>query len=295
MDALFLVLLSILLLAGVSAVVTHTKWPYRAPCAALCLWLAGCVAALTGLLTASYAMVVHFEEIAQHQILLLPVDVTAVLVAWGFAGRVLSAYVRIHRKGRKRRQRHLQLLTLFGKSVHDLQAVILPSRQPLAYSVPGPDGGHAVISDCVLAEFTREEVDSVLAHEKAHLRQRHHLLTQFSDAWCAVLPKHSFAVRFAERFHGLIEMRADCAASVRCGRRATASALARMAYGKSPDAEADFGCPVAARRRHLLTNDRCCTSLTASTVFCVACAVAVTPAALTAAGVLAAACAWMCH
>ncbi|MFF8279569.1 M56 family metallopeptidase [Streptomyces lateritius] len=288
-------LLSILLLAGVSAVVTHTKWPYRAPCAALCLWLAGCVAALTGLLTATYTTVVHFEETVQHQIFRLPIDLTAVLVAWVFAGRVLREYIRIHRKGTQRRRRHLTLLALFGKTVHHLQAVILPSRQPLAYSVPGPDGGHAVISDCVLAEFTREEVDSVLAHERAHLRQRHHLLTQFSDAWCAALPKRTFAVRFAERFHGLIEMRADCAASVRCGRHATASALARMAYDKSPEPDSGSGCPVAARRRHLLTNDRCCSSLTASTVFCVACAVAVAPAVLAAAGVLAAACAWICH
>ncbi|MFE7328124.1 M56 family metallopeptidase [Streptomyces sp. NPDC057565] len=284
-----------LLLAGVSAVVTHAKWPYRAPCAALALWFAGCIGALTGLLFATYGLIVHFGEISQHQTLWLPVDLTAVVVAWAFVARVIRAYTRIHRQGSERRKRHLTLLGLFGRPVQHLRAVILPSRQPLAYSVPGPEGGHAVISDVVLAKFSREEVDSVLAHEQAHLRQRHHLLTQFSDAWCAALPKRTFAVRFAERFHGLIEMRADCAARVKCGRHTIASALARMAYDKSPEPAADSGCPVAARRRHLLTNDRCCSSLTASAVFCVACAVAAAPAALPAVGVLAAACTWICR
>ncbi|MFF7793440.1 M48 family metalloprotease [Streptomyces sp. NPDC007991] len=288
-------LLSVLLLAGVSAVVTHAKWAYRAPCAALALWLAGCLGALTGLMCATYGLAVHFEEIARHRTLRLPADLASVVIAWAFVARVIHAYTRIHRQGSQRRERHLTLLSLFGRADQKKRAVILPSRQPLAYSVPGPEGGHAVISDVVLAEFSREEVDSVLAHEQAHLRQRHHLLTQLSEAFCTALPKRLFAVRFAERFHGLIEMRADCAARVKCGRHVTASALARMAYDKSPEPEPGSQCPVATRRRHLLSNARCCNSLTASAVFCVACAVAVAPAVLTALGVLAAACTWICR
>ncbi|MFJ3213475.1 M56 family metallopeptidase [Streptomyces flaveolus] len=288
-------LLSVLLLAGVSAAVTRPRWPYRAPCAALTLWLAACLSALSGLLFATYGLVVHFDDVARHETLRLPFDLAGVVAAWMFTARVIRAYLRLHRQGSKRRERHLTLLSLFGRADHRLAAVILPSRQPLAYSVPGPDGGHAVLSDVVLAEFSREEVDSVLAHEQAHLRQRHHLLTQFADAFCVALPKRRFVVRFAERFHGLIEMRADCAARVQCGRHVTASALARMAYDKSPEPDLASDCPVAARRRHLLSNERCCSSLTASAAFCVACAVAVAPAVLTTLGVLAAACTWICR
>lgn len=295
MDALCFVLLSVLLLAGVSAAVTRTRWPYRAPCAALALWLAACLGALSGLLLSTYGLVVHFGEVAGHETLRLPFDLAAVVAAWMFVVRVIRAYVRLHRQGSARRERHLTLLSLFGRPDKRVPAVILPSRQPLAYSVPGPDGGHAVLSDIVLAEFSREEVDSVLAHERAHLRQRHHLLTQFADAFCASLPKWRFAFRFAERFHGLIEMRADCAARVQCGRHVTASALARMAYDKSPEPGIASDCPVAARRRHLLSNERCCSSLTASAAFCMACAVAVAPAVLTALGILAAACTWICR
>ncbi|MBQ1098263.1 M56 family metallopeptidase [Streptomyces sp. b94] len=288
-------LLSVLLLAVVSAAVTHTRWPYRTPCAALVLWLAACLGALSGLLMATYGLVVHFEGIAEHETLRIPFDLTAVVLAWMFVARVIRAYARLHRQSSMRRERHLTLLSLFGRADEQIPAVILPIRQPLAYSVPGPDGGHAVLSDVVLAEFSVEEVDSVLAHEQAHLRQRHHLLTQFADAFCAALPKRRFAVRFAERFHGLIEMRADCAARVQCGRHVTASALARMAYDKSLEPDIASDCPVAARRRHLLFNERCCNSLAASAAFCMACAVAVAPAVLTALGVLAAACTWICR
>lgn len=295
MDALWPVLLSVLLMASASAAVTVTKWPYRAPCAALALWLAGCVGALTALGCGTYALFAHFDVQLAHEMWRLPVDVLAVTGAWAFVARVVVAYVKVHRQGARRRDRHLSLLGLFGHRAAHLSAIILPSRQPLAYSVPGPEGGHAVISDTVLSEFTHEEIASVLAHEHAHLRQRHHLFIQLSEALCASLPKRPFTVRFSERFHGLIEMRADCAARVKCGRYATARALARMTPDSPERPAADSGCPVAARRRHLLTNERCCSSWTASTVFCVACAIAAAPVVLTALGVFAAACAYVCH
>jgi hypothetical protein len=120
--------------------------------------------------------------------------------------------------------------------------------------MPGPQGGHSVISDSLLSEFSREEVDCVLAHEQAHLRQRHHLLAEVSDALRTALPKRQFAVRFAERCSGLIEMRADCAARLKCGRQVTAQALARWST-EADAAPSGSSCPVAARRHHLLAND----------------------------------------
>ncbi|WP_187280458.1 M56 family metallopeptidase [Streptomyces sp. IB2014 016-6] len=288
-------LLSALLMASVSAVVTLAKWPFRAPCAALALWLAGFAGGLTALGCATYALFAHLDVQLAHERLRLPVDVLGVAGAWAFVVHVVVVYVRVHRQGVRRRERHLTLLGLFGYPVNHLSAVILPSRQPLAYSVPGPEGGRAVISDGVISGFTREEVASVLAHEHAHLRQRHHLLTQLSEALCASLPKRLFCVRFSERFHSLIEMRADCAARVKCGRYTIAQALARMAPDSPAVPTADSGCPVAARRRHLLSNERCCSSLASSAVFCLASAVAAAPAALTAAGALTAACTYVCH
>ncbi|MFF3341285.1 M56 family metallopeptidase [Streptomyces flavidovirens] len=276
-----------------SAVVTAAKWPYRAPCAALSLWLAGALAALTGLLLATYGVVADVDSALDHRKLRLPVDALAIVGAWAYVIHVLISFIKINRAARRRRERHVALLELFARPTLHLAAVVLPSRHPVAYSVPGPHGGHAVVSEAVLTNFSREEVASVLAHEEAHLRQRHHLFTQLVDALGSALPKRHFAVRFAERFSGLIEMRADCASRHKCGRHAAASALARMVPDSSD--EPASGCPVAARRRHLLFNDRCCNSLTSSAVYIVACSLAAAPVVLTAAGLLAAACNWICR
>ncbi|MET9553688.1 M56 family metallopeptidase [Streptomyces sp. NPDC006645] len=296
-DALCLVLLSVLLITTATTVVTTADWPGRAPCAALCLWLAGYVGGLSALVCATYGLFAELDENLAHRTLRLPADAAAVGFAWVFIARVVTAYVEVGRLARRRRERHLMLLELFGYAAQHLSAVVLPSRQPLAYSVPGrwSRRGHAVISDVVLAEFTREEVQSVLAHEQAHLRQRHHLLTQLSEALCTTLPRGQFTARFGDRIGNLIEMRADCAARVKCGRLTIAQALARMAPGKSPETAAGSRCPVAARRRHLLTNVRCCSSLTSSVVFGAACVLATAPVALLAVGALAAVCDWICR
>lgn len=94
---------------------------------------------------------------------------------------------------------------------------------------------------------------------------------------CVALPKRTFTLPIAERFHALIEIQAAPTVphAVRCGHHARASAPARMAYNNSP----------APGRRHLPTNDRCCRSLTA---YCEAFAEAAARAVLTAVGALAA-------
>ncbi len=57
---------------------------------------------------------------------------------------------------------------------------------------------------------------------------------------CVALPKRTFTLPFAERFHALIEMQAAPTVphAVRCGHHPRASAPARMAYDNShaPDA-----------------------------------------------------------
>ncbi|MFC0598285.1 M56 family metallopeptidase [Streptomyces palmae] len=277
-----------------SVVTIMFSWPYRAPCAALGLWLGGGVGSLTGLLLATCSLAFGLGS-PEHRVLRLLVDVVAVMAAWAFVAWVAKAFVAIHRGARKRRERHRALLALFGESVEHLSAVVLPSRQLLAYSVPGPRGGHAVISDSLLTEFTPEEIASVLAHEQAHLKQRHHLFGELSDALRTVLPKRRFTGRFAERFGSLIEMRADCAARTKCGRQATARALARWSGTREAEPVPALDCPVTIRRRHLLASERCCGSLTSQAVFGAALLAAVAPLALITTGGMAAVCRWICH
>ncbi|WP_141753995.1 M56 family metallopeptidase [Streptomyces subrutilus] len=292
--------MSVVLAGTTLAVVSVTDWPYRAPCAALSLWAAGMAGALTALLAGTYAFAAHPEAVLAHRLLGVPADFVALAVAWLFAARITFSFLRIHRAARKRRAKHRALLELFGRPSKARRAMVLPSRQPLAYSVPGPEGGHAVISDALLEGFTGPEVDSILAHERAHLTERHHLLTELCDAVRTALPRGQLTIRFAERFGALIEMRADCAARNRCGRHVTADALGRWTAEPTatvpapPTRAAARTCPVSARRYHLINHPKCCSSLTAAGAFAAACSIAAAPVVLIGAGTLSALCALIC-
>ncbi|MFG2974464.1 M56 family metallopeptidase [Streptomyces sp. NPDC048331] len=283
------------------SVVSVADWPYRAPCAALSLWVAGMVGALTALLAGTYAFATHVDTTLTHRVLSVPADMVALAAAWLFAGQVAYSFLKLHHAACKRRSKHRALLELFGRPSRGRRAMVLPSRQPLAYSVPGPAGGHAVISDSLLDRFTGAEVDSILAHEQAHLEERHHLFTELCEALRSALPKGQMTVRFAERFGALIEMRADCAARNQCGRHVTADALGRWTAEPITDTApvpvtraAARTCQVSARRYHLINHPKCCSSMTAAGAFAAACSIAVAPVVLIGAGALSAICNLVC-
>lgn len=103
---------------------------------------------------------------------------------------------------------------------------------------------------------------------------------------CVALPKRTFTLPFAERFHALIEMQAaDCAARGRVQRPCQGVSASPMAHDNSPAPGPGTCRPMTGAA----------VSLTASAVFCEACTVAAAPAVLTAVGALAAGCNWICR
>lgn len=113
----------------------------------------------------------------------------------------------------------------------------LPVDDPLAYCVPGsPRGGEAltVVSSGLLARLSPEELDAVVAHERAHLDQHHGLLRLAFAAWaraCAWLPTAETARLAVVQ---VTEMLADDAALRRAPADVLVRALAQAAPG--PDA-----------------------------------------------------------
>lgn len=104
---------------------------------------------------------------------------------------------------------------------------------PRVFALPGRDGG-IVISGGALAILTERELSGVLAHERAHVRQRHHLglailygATRYFR-WIPVVA----AVRAAVPLY--LEIAADQAAKRVSGTTAIASALLKL--GQSPGA-----------------------------------------------------------
>ncbi|MBO1330412.1 M56 family metallopeptidase [Streptomyces sp. VRA16 Mangrove soil] len=102
-------------------------------------------------------------------------------------------------------------------------------HHPYAYALPGTRGasGSVVVSSAMLQALAPAERDALLAHERAHLRGRHHLFLGAAQL-CAILHPALRALRPALSFH--LERLADEAAASAVGdRRLTARAISRAA------------------------------------------------------------------
>jgi Zn-dependent protease with chaperone function len=66
-----------------------------------------------------------------------------------------------------------------------------------------------VLSSGVVTELDGDQLAAVVAHERAHLRERHHLLLLPFVAWEAALPVLPAAARAHAGVRELVEMRAD--------------------------------------------------------------------------------------
>lgn len=71
--------------------------------------------------------------------------------------------------------------------VADSELVVLPTTEPTAYAVPGRPG-HIVVSAGMLRALDDDERDVLLAHERAHLRHRHHLYLRVVDVAVSAVP-----------------------------------------------------------------------------------------------------------
>ncbi|MEU9079439.1 M48 family metalloprotease [Kitasatospora sp. NPDC004745] len=129
-----------------------------------------------------------------------------------------------HLRVRSRARRALTGLPDGPESAADL--AVLPDTNPYAYALPGSPG-RVVVSTGMLAGLAEDEREALLAHERAHLRHRHHrylLTTQLAACVNPFLRPLQQAVAYsAERW-------ADEESAQAVGdRRITARAVARAA------------------------------------------------------------------
>ncbi|MFI6866318.1 M56 family metallopeptidase [Nocardia sp. NPDC050406] len=114
---------------------------------------------------------------------------------------------------------HARMARIAGRHNSELGAVVLDVDHPAAYCVAGKP--HTiVVTRGVLTALDDRHIDAVLAHERAHLDGRHHLLLALTRGLATALPRiRLFAVGAAEVAR-LLEILADDAA-VRVHGRAT--------------------------------------------------------------------------
>jgi Zn-dependent protease with chaperone function len=141
-------------------------------------------------------------------------------------------YGRTLRRVRVSTREHAEAARIVGRRVEggDTEFVLDASR-PAVYCVPGRPPT-IVLTTGALAVLDPEQLAAVLAHERAHLSGRHHLLLTVTRSLAAVAPFVPLFARGTGEVAGLAEMRADDAAIRRAGgergRRALLSALLAM-------------------------------------------------------------------
>jgi Zn-dependent protease with chaperone function len=240
------------------------RWAARSPRLAISLWL---------VLPASWLVAVVLAVLAAtapsrlmwlgpppggHSLLSGPVPGGAVAAV---AGLLLAAAV-VLRAGwfvavelaRVRRgwREHAALVAAAGRPCPGLGVTVLDQDAPAAYCVPC-GRYRVVVSAGALAVLGTEQLQAVLAHERAHLRCRHHLMLAVAVALARAFPRVPLLAQAGPQLGALAEMAADDAAARRHDPGHLAAALVILArVGTRPPALAAGGPAAIARIQRLL-------------------------------------------
>jgi Zn-dependent protease with chaperone function len=215
-----LAVLAALLAWPAPAALARSRWPARDPLVALVCWQA---IGLAGGLSIIGALLLHglapwgpslpeaaWAVLRGHPALgpvrgdhWVALTLAGVLAA-ELLGVLLLAWVRTARI----RRRHRELLELVVQPAALPDTRLLEHAAPVAFCIPGAKP-LLVLSSGMVAELDDDQLAAVVAHERAHLREHHHLLLLPFVAWEAALPVLPAAARAHAAVRALVEMRAD--------------------------------------------------------------------------------------
>jgi Zn-dependent protease with chaperone function len=247
--ALGLLVLGVLLAEPVSRSLARAHWPARDPVGALLFWqaigLAGGLALLgSGVVyglaplgpTLPAALCAAGGTLAAGELPDLGfTHVVALLAALALALRLVGVLAAVTLRTLRARQRHRDLLDLLATPWPDVpHARVLDHPLPVAYCLPGLRS-RLVVSAGVLDALDPPAVKAVLAHEQAHLRERHDLVVLPFVAWGATAPFVRGMVCAQVAVAALVEMRADDVASAAVTPKQLTGAL-RTVGGAAPAA-----------------------------------------------------------
>src|SRR4051812_110081 len=248
---------------------THARWTWRTPRTAIALWQAlglawglASIGTLLGFGVAPYGqgILVGVARSFQAPQLLSSVQLAAVaaglLLALLLVGVLLIAIIGVVRA----RRRHRALLALVAHGDPDVPGtLVLDHPVAAAYCVPGMRS-QVVVSAGTLELLGPYELAAVLAHERAHARERHDLVLLPFTSLRRIFPQSSIVARTLDAVELLIEMAADDRAGRHRPAKELATALLRFASaGPAPTPAGALGVigahetnPILVRVRRLL-------------------------------------------
>jgi Zn-dependent protease with chaperone function len=148
---------------------------------------------------------------------------------------LLLNLVRTTWRAERHRRHHAQLLRLLSDPMPERPGTrVIDHATPIAYCLPGAPRATTVLSAGLLELLTEEELAAVVAHERAHVTQHHHVLLVAFSAWRSALPWFPIATRAHEAVGLLIELLADDQARRTVSERNLSRAVARVALAGAP-------------------------------------------------------------
>ena len=282
----------LLLTAGARAL-ARARWPDSAPALGITAWFALTSSAVASVLAGGLALMVPTVRVSADLSRLLAACVMALRSQYAHpggaaltgAGAVLALAVltrvswcatRVLARAAAARRRHRLRLSLVGRADPRLGAVIVRHDEPAAYCLPGR-GSRIVLTTGAIGALDEGQLRAVLAHERAHLRGRHHLLVGLASALDAAFPRVP-AFRVArEQIARLAELSADDAASAKAHRLAVAGALLNLGAGAPAAALGATSTADAARVRRLIEGPAAISRTRAVSITCTAAAVVLVP------------------
>jgi Zn-dependent protease with chaperone function len=185
-----------------------------------------------------------------------PSAVAGVLLAAAVAARTGWCLARELARSRRDQREHAALVAATGRPGPEPGVAVLDDDAPAAYCVPC-GRYQVVISAGALAVLGPDQLRAVLAHERAHLRGRHHLILSVATALERAFPRVPLFAQAGPELGRLAEMAADDAAARRQDPEHLARALVVLSKaGARPAALAAGGPDAVTRVQRLLDPPR---------------------------------------
>lgn len=245
----------------------RSAWPVRSPFLGIVAWQALTLSVFVSLVWAGVTLAAHAvpktgwlgkvvhacsvlfgEDGAAKESPVLPA--IGAVVAFGSMAALLGAAQVGRRRQRTQMRRQEDLLGVVCVPHREPDVLILDHQVPSVFCVPGRGPARVVVSRGALEVLTEAQWRQVLAHERAHLASRHHLVLRWADAFATVLRGRLGSGQARARIAELVEMHADDAAGA-SNRRDLAEAVVALAGGAHPAGALGAGGSALSRVRRL--------------------------------------------
>ncbi len=303
--ALVLFAYAAVLAVAAPALLRRADWPQRAPRLAIAVWQVLGASTLLAVVLGGLALAVPTVAVSTDLGVLLracamalqvqyagpggaALSATGLTLAAGVAARCLYCAAATLAGAARQRRVHREALALVGRPAAETGVTVVEHAAPAAYCLPGP-GARVVLTSSALAALAPCQLAAVLAHERAHLRGRHHWVLAGADAAARAFPRVPLFAVGREQVGRLVEMLADDRASRTHDRLDIAAALITLGRGGAPAAAlAASGASAPDRVRRLLGPARPLRQPAVAAAALLAAAISVTPLVVAAAPAVAA-------